>query len=203
MSTLTKDERKASEAKIQADSFQWFNNSFPHLRGLLYHVPNGELRDPITANKLKAMGVVAGVPDIVFHFRARTYFFEFKKPETGKASKAQLKIHSALDSQGFIVWIVDTLEAFKYLIESIISDTSSQFTHGLKKDDYFYRHKVYDYLYSLEAGERQEVGELCEVENRQKFINFVSEFIVEGFARLAKFEILFSDDYSSFVKHKL
>jgi hypothetical protein len=194
------EKRKLSEAKIQADCFLWFNNSFPHLRGLLYHVPNGEKRDPVTANKLKAMGVVAGIPDIVFHYRARTYFFEFKKPETGKASKAQKKVHEALDKQRFIVWLVDSIEAFQYLIKSIIEDESQQFTHGLKKEDYYYKHKIFDFLYNLGDGELVEVSEICEEESRPKFINFISEFIVEGFAKLEGFEILFTPDYRAFYK---
>lgn len=207
MSNLTKSPstkaRKESEAKIQADCFQWFNNSFPHLRGLLYHVPNGELRDPVTANKLKAMGVVAGIPDIVFHFRAKSYFFEFKKPETGKASKSQKKVHEALDKQRFIVWLVDNIEAFKYLVEAIISDTRSQFTLGLTKADYYYRHKIFDYIYSLSDGELVEIAEIVEEENKEKFINYVSDFIVEGFGKLEGFEVLFTPDYKAFYKKGL
>ena len=36
---------------------------YPALRWL-FHIPNGEKRDRITAAKLKAMGVKAGVPDL-------------------------------------------------------------------------------------------------------------------------------------------
>src|SRR6187551_2110309 len=35
---------------------------------LFWHTPNGEHRDPKTAAKLKAMGVLPGVPDLQFHW---------------------------------------------------------------------------------------------------------------------------------------
>jgi len=189
-----------TEAKIQADCFTWFNNTYPHLRGLLYHVPNGEKRDPITANKLKAMGVVAGIPDIVFHYRARTYFFEFKANEKEKPSKAQVRIHKALDEQRFTVWLVHNFETFEYLIDCILNDTSQQYTHGLTKEDYYYKHKIFDYLYSLPDAQVVKVLDVCEEETKPRFINHISTFIVEGFDKLAGFELLFTPDYKAFYK---
>jgi hypothetical protein len=35
---------------------------------LFWHVPNGEHRDPRTAAKLKAMGVMPGISDLQFHW---------------------------------------------------------------------------------------------------------------------------------------
>ncbi len=194
-------EQLKTEGRFQADCFQWFHNSYSHLRGLLYHVPNGEKRDPVTANLLKAKGVVAGVPDLVFHFRKRTYFFELKKPDgSGKVSEAQKKIHNQLDAQGFIVWIVDNIEDFKYLVKSIVTDTSEQFTLGLKKEDYYYRHRVFDYLYNLDDGQLEMIEDLTTEDSRNKFMNFVSDFIVEGFPQLEGFEILFTPDYKALYK---
>ena len=194
------ENKNKTEAKIQSECFIWFNNTYPHLRGLLYHVPNGEKRDPITANKLKAMGVVAGIPDLVFHYRARTYFFEFKKDENEKPSKDQERIHKALDLQRFIVWVVWNKETFEYLIDSIISDTSEQFTLGVDKNSYYYKHKIFDYLYSLTPSQVVEVDTICEPENKQKFVNYISEFITEGYGRFEGFEILFTPDYKGFYK---
>lgn len=196
-------EIKHTERKFQSICYQWFYNTFPHLRGLLYHVPNGEERNPITANLLKGAGVVAGIPDLVFHYRAKTYFFELKNESgKGRVSDDQEKIHKQLDSQRFLVWIVSDFDSFKYLIESIINDTSEQFTFGLTKDDYYYRHKVFDYLYSMGDGEVVKIADITEKETRSKFINFVTEFIVEGYAKLSKFEILFTPDYKAIYKKK-
>lgn len=196
-------EIKNTERKFQSVCYQWFYNTYPHLRGLLYHVPNGEKRDPVTANLLKGAGVVAGIPDLVFHYRGKTYFFELKNEDgKGVISDDQKKIHKQLDAQRFLVWIVSDFESFKYLIESIINDTSEQFTYGLTKDDYFYKHKVFDYLYSMGDAELVKIADITEKETRSKFINYITEFIVEGFAKLDKCEILFTPDYKAFYKKK-
>lgn len=199
--TKENKDSKETEGKLQADCFQWFNNTFPHLRGLLYHVPNGEKRDAVTANLLKAKGVVAGVPDLVFHYRAKTYFLELKKPNgEGRLSDAQKKIHKQLDAQRFIVWLINDFESFKYIVECIVNDTSEQFTFGLTKEDYYYKHKVFDYIYSLGDCEVIKISDVCEEDSIGKFVNFVTEFIVEGYARLNGFELLFTPDYKAFYK---
>lgn len=56
----------ASEGQEQAALFEWarFNaRMMPELE-LLFHVPNGGMRDKITAARLKAEGVKSGVPDV-------------------------------------------------------------------------------------------------------------------------------------------
>lgn len=194
-STLTE-----SEAKIQADCYLWFHNNYKHLRGLLYHVPNGEKRDILTAKKLQAMGLVPGVPDIEFHYKSNTYFMEFKKPKTGKASAAQTKIHENLERQGFTVWIIDSLGQFINLIQNIIERKNPLFTIGVKKEDYFYRHKIFTYLYDLGDAELVLIENICDDENRSKFINIVSEFMNENFDMLADFEILFTPDFEAIYK---
>ncbi len=197
-----KEKKPKSEGRIQAEAYEWFNNTFTHLRGLLYHVPNGELRDKITAAKLKAMGVVPGIPDIVFHYRQRTYFFEFKKPgET--ISKDQKKIHKQLDLQRFVVWVVDNLEEFKYLIESIISDRDSKITLGMTREEYNYRHKIFEYIYGMDMDVKIEIEKITSKETRKNFMYYVTEFIVETFDKQDGFELLFSDDYKYIYKTKL
>lgn len=201
--SIMKNETKNTERKFQSICFQWFYNTYPHLRGLLYHVPNGEKRDPITANLLKGAGVIAGIPDLVFHYRAKTYFFELKNEDgKGRLSEDQKKIHKQLDAQRFLVWVVSDFDSFKYLIESIINDKSEQFTFGLTKEEYFYKHRIFDYLYSMTDGELVNISDICEPENKSRFINFITEFIVEGFAKLDKCEILFTPDYKAFYKKK-
>jgi len=201
----TKDNKdsKESEDKLQADCYQWFNNTYAHLRGLLYHVPNGEKRDPITANLLKGKGVVAGVPDLVFHFRQKTYFFELKKPNgTGSVSKEQKKIHKQLELQGFIVWLLNDFETFKKLIGFILDNRSQQFKLGLTKADYYYKHKIFNYIYSLEDADVIKINEVCEPENIAKFMNYITEFIADGYDILDECEVLFTPDYKAFYKKK-
>lgn len=194
-STLTE-----SEAKIQSDCFLWFHNNFIHLRGLLYHVPNGELRPPLVAKKLQAMGVVPGIPDIVFHYKSNTYFLEFKKPKTGKASDEQKAIHKILEDHNFMVWQIETLGEFINLIQQIVERKNPLFTIGTSKSDFYYRYKIFDYLYSLGDCELINISNVCEDDNRARFINIISEFMNENFDSLAGFEILFTPDFEAFYK---
>ncbi len=148
------------------------------------------------------MGVVPGIPDIVFHYRQRTYFFEFKKPgET--TSKDQKKIHKQLDLQRFVVWVVDNLEEFKYLIESIISDRDSKITLGMTREEYNYRHKIFEYIYGMDMDVNIEIEKITSKETRKNFMYYVTEFIVETFDKQDGFELLFSDDYKYIYKTKL
>lgn len=185
-----------SETKIQTDSFVWFNNAYPELRGLLYHVPNGEVRDKITASRLTGLGVVAGIPDIVFHYRAKTWFFEFKSLK-GVVSDNQKAIHSAMREQGFTVFIIRSVAGFVETIEPIIKDNQTNPLHcGLTKDQYYYRHGIFDWLYTggLRHGELIELDTFVAPETKHKFIEIVREFIGRGYDTLAGFEILFTED---------
>ncbi|HEY8948473.1 MAG TPA: VRR-NUC domain-containing protein [Rhizomicrobium sp.] len=55
---------------------------------IFFHVPNGGVRSKAEAAILKAMGVKAGVHDIVIIWRGRCIVIELKAPD-GKLSKAQ------------------------------------------------------------------------------------------------------------------
>ena len=56
-----------TEAQEQAALMEWAHLSAARLPGveLLFHIPNGELRDKGTAVRLKQQGVSAGVPDLL------------------------------------------------------------------------------------------------------------------------------------------
>ena len=162
------NEQQETEGRIQAECFQWFNNNFPNLRGLMYHVPNGGLMKGSTGNRLKAMGVVAGVPDLEFHFWKRTFFLECKTP-TGRVSKEQVKIHSILDDHGFRVFVFRSLEDFKNIIWAILQDKSNMYARGMNKKDFDYRNGVFSFLYSFPESEVQILNNLVAEENLEKF----------------------------------
>jgi hypothetical protein len=94
---------------------------------MMFHVPNGELRDKVAAAKLKAMGVLPGVSDLVFmweqprigcpdtrHFRA--LFLELKR-SGGKLTAEQAAFGLAMRSMGadfaFVSSIDEAVEAVK------------------------------------------------------------------------------------------
>ena len=53
------------EHQIQCACVRWFRLQYPHLHHNLFAVPNGGRRDEVTAGKLKAEGVLAGVADLI------------------------------------------------------------------------------------------------------------------------------------------
>lgn len=193
-----------SENRIQSEAFLWFHNEFPNLRGLLYHVPNGEYRDKITASKLKSMGVVSGVPDIVFHYRGKTWFFEFKD-EKGRVTTSQEKIHCVLREQGFIVWIIRDVKHFQETVSGIVAnDLTDPMKVGMSKVDYFYRHKVFEYIYTqIQHNEIVLVDDIVSEENKIKFISYVQEFIRFRFDEKDNFELLFTEDFEAFYRRDI
>lgn len=98
-----------SEHGHQRALFGWLNYaSFQQLvptAGLCYAVPNGGKRDPATAARLKAEGVKAGVPDVVYPVRRGQYLTLYMelKVDKGRASDVQQWWHESLLAQGHAV----------------------------------------------------------------------------------------------------
>jgi hypothetical protein len=64
------------------------------------HIANGEYRDPVTAARLKRMGVVAGWPDLVFFGPQGQVRFVELKAKGGRLSEAQAAVASHLVAAG-------------------------------------------------------------------------------------------------------
>lgn len=117
-----------SEHQEQVDFFfkarKYFRETNNHyMRNLLFAVPNGGLRDKVTASKLKMEGVLAGVPDIFFaHPSPSAYglFIEMKKTVGGSTSAVQKKILNALREEGYVCVVArGSEEAYKNLLDYI------------------------------------------------------------------------------------
>lgn len=108
-----------AEIKLQSNCFQWAWNEMPMTRRLLFHVPNGGNRSRIEASQLKASGVVAGVPDLLFIWHGRVYAFELKT-EIGVVRPEQKSLHEAWAKQGVSVVIIRTFEDFQKIIRHIV-----------------------------------------------------------------------------------
>ena len=70
---------------------------------MAFAVPNGGLRDKVTASRMKAEGVRKGVPDVMIPIPIGNYhglFIEFKV-EKGKLSAEQVVWQNYLQSQGY------------------------------------------------------------------------------------------------------
>lgn len=108
-----------SEDKLQSLCYQWFWNNFPDYRRCLFHVPNGGYRNLKEAAKLKAIGVLAGVPDLLLVVNGSLVAFELKT-QTGRLSDKQKMVHSAWIAQGIPVHVVRSLQEFQQLIQTYI-----------------------------------------------------------------------------------
>jgi hypothetical protein len=85
-------------------------------RGLLAfcHCPNGEYRTPGVAGRLKAMGTIPGVPDLLVWLPGSMSFGIELKTERGRLSADQSRWHSTLSSLGHRVYVcrsIDEVEA--------------------------------------------------------------------------------------------
>ena len=109
-----------SEERLQADCYQWFHNTYPALRGLLWHVPNGGQRTASEANKFKAIGLVPGVADLHFFYAGKMYFIELKI-DAGRLSENQVKWIEAISANGGVVVVIRDLETFQNYINSLLN----------------------------------------------------------------------------------
>ena len=80
-----------------------------------FHCPNGEYRSPRTAGRLKAMGVLPGIPDLVLMPPSGPdHFMEFKLPRRPKLTEAQEEFRMwALKRGNPYVVAISQLQAFE------------------------------------------------------------------------------------------
>lgn len=82
---------------------------------VLFAIPNGGLRSAREAMRLRAEGVVAGVPDLFLAYASGPYhglFIEMKRGKKGRVEEHQSDMHVVLETQGYCVLVCRTLEEF-------------------------------------------------------------------------------------------
>ncbi len=111
--------QRLDEDALQRSVVQWLTLAKP--RCVWFHVPNGGARDAVTGAKLKAMGVKAGVPDLVFAWKGGAGFVELKRPEDrcllselsrpeGRLSPSQRAFRDECEAQGVPYVVATTLD---------------------------------------------------------------------------------------------
>jgi len=75
---------------------------------VFFHVPNGGFRRKAEAARLSAMGVRAGVPDLLFLHAERCFGVELKSA-TGRTSPEQKAAHAAFAAAGVLVAVARSL----------------------------------------------------------------------------------------------
>ena len=98
-----KTTKKKAAAKIPSEHMEqvqfisWFRKTYPGV--LIWATPNGGHRHAVAAMKLKAEGVLAGVPDLFIpEWRL---FVEMKRQKSGRLSPAQKDMIEKLDKIGY------------------------------------------------------------------------------------------------------
>ena len=116
---LFNDVEGQAEDGLQQKCFVWFWNTYPHLRGLLFHVPNGGKRDKREAWKFNQIGLTKGVADLILIYNTKVFCIELKNA-TGSQRKEQKAWQKQVEGQGVNYFIIRCLVDFKTLINTII-----------------------------------------------------------------------------------
>lgn len=89
--------RIPTEHEEQAAFIKWFRLQYPG--ALVFAIPNGGNRNIVTASKLKAEGVLAGVPDLFIPDWC--LFIEMKRQKGGRVSDEQKEVMAHLCGCGY------------------------------------------------------------------------------------------------------
>lgn len=108
-----------SEDRLQQRMHIWFWNTYPHLRGLLFAVPNGGARSAREGRLFKETGVIRGVSDMLLIYDGRVYCFE-NKTVIGTQSEYQVNWQEKVENQSVQYFIIRDVEVFKTIIKQII-----------------------------------------------------------------------------------
>lgn len=106
------------EEKIQSQCYQWFHNTFPQERKMLFHVDNNSWNNVIGAKK-KALGVNAGVSDMVYILPFGNVAFLECKTIVGEQSDEQKIFQRKVMERGHIYLIFRNLAEFKEIITNL------------------------------------------------------------------------------------
>lgn len=106
-----------SEHLHQVAFFDWFRRCYPHV--LAFAIPNGGHRHVAVGRKMKAEGVVSGVPDILIADGNPGCFIEMKvKPN--KTTDRQKEVIKQLQQSGYHVAVCYGWEEAKTVAESYL-----------------------------------------------------------------------------------
>lgn len=87
--------RRHPEEDLQRQVVKFLNSALAG-NAVFFHVPNGGRRSFTEAKRFKAMGVLAGMVDLIVVNDGRFIGLELKAPKRGSLSDAQLRCHRQL-----------------------------------------------------------------------------------------------------------
>lgn len=118
------------ESQEQKALFKWwrvYSRHAPHL--VMYHIPNGGRRDKITGARLKAEGVVAGVPDVFLASPRQGFhglYIEMKRRKGGSLESSQKDIIARLRQAGYRVEVCKGWLEAREVVENYLTGAMPQ-----------------------------------------------------------------------------
>jgi len=111
---------KNREHEIQVACVNWFRYQFP--KYLIYAIPNGGNRNVIVAKKLKAEGVLSGVPDLHIPVAKNGYngLYIEMKADKNKPSENQKKIMQKLEEEGYKCEVCYSVDDFMKVVKNYL-----------------------------------------------------------------------------------
>lgn len=109
-----------NENQLQQSIYLWFTNTYviKDKRCMILSIPNGGLRDKMTAITLKATGLYKGAADLLVIYRGWVGFVELKT-EVGIQSPAQRQFEAHCIEAGIPYRLVRSLAEFQQLIAQL------------------------------------------------------------------------------------
>jgi hypothetical protein len=109
-----------AEIKLQSDCFLWHWNTYPQERKkLCYNLNNSA--NKIQGNQNKSLGLIKGRCDMVYYKNANAIMIEFKT-DKGAQSQDQIEWEKIITNEGFLYFVVRTLDEFKLLVQKILEN---------------------------------------------------------------------------------
>jgi len=111
---------KQSEHDLQVACINWFRYQY---RGVvIYAVPNGGQRNVIVAQKLKAEGVLAGVPDLCVPAPRNGHHGLYIEMKAGRNTTTdnQNEVIEKLKAEGYRCEVCRSFEEFKRVVEGYL-----------------------------------------------------------------------------------
>lgn len=104
-----------TEDRIQQECSMWFKNTYKEYRNLFFMINNAGTKTKQRAVLDVAMGITKGIPDTFLSMPKHGYnglYVEFKTPE-GKLSQVQKEVIALLETQNYLVLVINNVECFK------------------------------------------------------------------------------------------
>lgn len=129
--------RRNEESRAQQSVIAWWSmacRGFGVPECLLFAIPNGSKRDPVTGAILKREGCRKGAPDLMLtvtkFYNCPGLFLEMKTKD-GRLSPDQIEMHEALKKQGYIVQVCRSSEEAINTIKEYLKSCSYQPTKNV------------------------------------------------------------------------